>query len=77
MDFKGSDDVSERVGQVRKPRWPLIEWCQTTLEKELIQAEHYLLCFATPGYARVFNLDNGMIYHMTLDSFDALTDSFV
>lgn len=63
-----------RVGMIRKPRWPLIEWCQTTKEKELIESNHFLLCVENPGYCRVFDVDSGMLYHMTNDSFDTLTD---
>lgn len=63
-----------RVGQIRQPRWPLVEWCETTLDKEVIPSAHYLLCFNDASYCRLFCLDNGKTYHMTLDSFDVLTD---
>lgn len=66
--------MSSRVGQVRKSRWPIVEWCDTTYDKETIPAEHFLLCYDDPGYCRVFNLDDGRFYNMTTDSFDMLTD---
>lgn len=62
-----------RVGQVRKPYWPIVEWCETTLDKVLIPSDYYLLCFNDESYCRLFCLDNGKTYHMTHDSFDTFT----
>ena len=63
-----------RVGQIRKPRWPIVEWCDTTYDKEMIHVDHLLLCYNDPGYCKLYNLDDGRFYTMTNSSFDVMTD---
>lgn len=64
------------VGELRVTKWKITQWCESTLDHELIGAGDRLLCFDNPGYVRAYCLDDQRVYHLSNNSFLGFTTPY-